>query len=115
MRADPLALCAERHANADLAAALRDRVAQHAICSNGREKQSDTCKNSGEQGRRAARDETVRDARIHGTEVVDRQLRIRRFLIGVVDAGKSLDLAPKRLLVQAVDISSRAFFDGRTA
>ncbi len=76
--ADLFALCAKRHPNADLAPTLRDGVTQHAISSNRRQEQSDTGKNSGEQCRRAARDQTLRDASLHGAEVIDRQVRIGR-------------------------------------
>jgi hypothetical protein len=71
-------LRAERHANADLARALRDRVTQHSICSNGRQEQRDPGENSGEQRWRAARDQALRDARIHRAEIIDRQIRIGR-------------------------------------
>ena len=64
LRADLAPLRAQRHANADLARALRDGVTQHAVGSNGRQEQRDAGKNSGEQRRRATRDEALRDARI---------------------------------------------------
>ena len=68
----------ERHANADLAPALRDGVTEDAICANGREEQRDASDDSRKHGRRTAPDEALRDARLHGPDVIDRQLRIGR-------------------------------------
>ena len=56
--------------------ALRDRVTENAICSDGRQQQRDAGENSREQRRRATRDQTVRDARIHRADVIDREFRI---------------------------------------
>jgi hypothetical protein len=56
--------------------ALRDSVTKDSIGSDRGQEQRDSGENSGEQRRRATRDETVRDARIHGAEIIDRQIRI---------------------------------------
>ncbi len=77
MRADLSSLRTERHANADLARALRDGVTQHAVSSDRRQEQRDAGKNSGEQRRRATRDEALRDACIHRADVIERELRMR--------------------------------------
>ena len=76
--ADLFRLRTERHANADLARALRDRVTQDAVSSDRRQEQRDAGENSGEHRRRATRDQALRDARIHGAEVIDRKVRIGR-------------------------------------
>ena len=68
----------ERHANADLARALRDRITENAVGPDRRQEQRDAGENSGEQRRRATRDEALRDARIHRADVIDRQIRIGR-------------------------------------
>src|SRR5207244_13086142 len=60
------------------ARAWRDRVTENAVRSNRRQEQRDAGENSGEQRRRATRDQTLRDARIHGAEVIDRKVRIGR-------------------------------------
>ncbi len=78
MRANLFRLSAERHANADLARALRDRVTQDAVRSDRRQEERDAGENPREQRRRATSDKACRDARIHGAEVIDRQLRISR-------------------------------------
>ena len=78
LRADLFRLRAERHANADLARALRDRVTQHAVGSDRRQEQRDAGENSGEQRGRATRDQAVRDARVHRADVIDRQVGIGR-------------------------------------
>ena len=69
-------LRAKRHANADLAASLRDGVTENAICSDRGQEQRDAGENSGERGRGATRDQAVCDARIHRAEVIDRKVRI---------------------------------------
>src|SRR5512132_2443894 len=42
---------------------------------------------------------------------VDPQLRLARLLVGIRDARELLDLAPKRLLVEALDVAARALLD----
>jgi hypothetical protein len=48
LRADLFSLRTERHANANLARALRDSVTQHAVRSDRREEQRNAGKNSGQ-------------------------------------------------------------------
>ena len=57
--------------------ALRDGVTQHAIGSNGRQEQRDAGENSGEQRRRATRDEALGDARFHRANVIEREIGMR--------------------------------------
>ena len=76
MRPDLAPLGSKRHANADLAPPLRDRVTQHAIGPNCRQQQCDTGKNPGQHRWRTARDQGVVNPRLHRADIIDRQLRI---------------------------------------
>ena len=76
MRTDLASLRAKRHANANLAGALRDRVTEHAVGADGGEKQRDPGENSSQQRGRTTRDETLGDERVHRANIIDRELRM---------------------------------------
>src|SRR5690348_7989775 len=69
---------AERNANADLVRAPRDRVADHAVNSNGSQRQRNGCKYTEQQHLKTRLRVGFRDDTVHGEDVGDRQIAIKR-------------------------------------